>query len=160
MEISKDGLTWTFRLNPAARWSDGRPVTASDYEWSWKRAIDPKLASDVASFYVAIKGADDYISGKLKDPNQIGIKALDTYTLQVTMPQPAPYFKAVAGLTYLYPVPRQAVEQYGDKLTHAGDILSHRVFPMQNQEHDHGIWLVGHAYFCGKQLTLQAVIFR
>src|SRR3989454_10268043 len=70
MEISKDGLTWTFRLNPAARWSDGKPVTASDYEWSWKRAMDPKLASDVASFYVAIKGGEDYISGKVKDSSQ------------------------------------------------------------------------------------------
>jgi len=160
MEISKDGLTWTFRLNPAARWSDGRPVTASDYEWSWKRAIDPKLASDVASFYVAIKGADDYISGKLKDPNQIGIKALDTYTLQVTMPQPAPYFKAVAGLTYLYPVPRQAVEKYGDKWTEAGNIVSNGVFTMQSWKHDQEMVLVRNESYWGKKPTLQKVIFR
>jgi oligopeptide transport system substrate-binding protein len=50
MDVSKDGLTWTFKLNTSARWSDGKPVTAADYEFSWKRAIDPKLASDVASF--------------------------------------------------------------------------------------------------------------
>src|SRR2546422_3939733 len=160
MEISKDGLTWTFRLNPAARWSDGRPVTASDYEWSWKRAMDPKLASDVASFYVAIKGADDYISGKLKDSSQIGIKALDAYTLQVTMAEPAPYFRAVAGLTYLYPVPRHVVEKYGDKWTEAGNIVTNGVFTMQSWKHDQEMVLVRNESYWGKKPTLQKVIFR
>jgi oligopeptide transport system substrate-binding protein len=90
-------------------------------EFSWKRAIDPKLASDVASFYAAIKGASDYTAGKLKDPTQVGIKAVDTHTLRVTMPEPAPYFRSVAGLTYLYPVPRHVVEKFGDKWTEAGE---------------------------------------
>src|SRR2546428_3186992 len=160
MEISKDGLTWTFRLNPAARWSDGRPVTASDYEWSWKRPIDPKLASDVASFYVAIKGADDYISGKLKDPIQIGIKALDTYTLQVTMPHPAPHLKPAAAATYLYPVPRQAGEKYGDKWTEAGNIVSDRVFTLPSWKHDQEMVLVRNESYWGKKPTLPRGIFR
>src|SRR5262249_10179602 len=55
LDGSKDGLTWTFKLNPATKWTDGTPVTAKDYEFSWKRAIDPKLASDTATFYSAIK---------------------------------------------------------------------------------------------------------
>jgi oligopeptide transport system substrate-binding protein len=119
LDVSKDGLTWTFKLNPATKWTDGTPVTAKDYEFSWKRAIDPKLASDTATFYSAIKGAEDYSAGKLKDVNEVAIKAMDDTTLQVKMDKPAPYFRSVAGLTYLYPVPRHIVEKFGDKWTEA-----------------------------------------
>lgn len=160
MDVSKDGLSWTFKLNPSAKWSDGRPVTAADYEFSWKRAIDPKLASDVASFYSAIKGASDYTAGKTKDPNQVGIKAVDATTLRVTMAEPAPYFRSVAGLTYLYPVPRHIVEKFGDKWTEAGNIVSNGVFTMQSWKHDQEMVLVRNEKYWGKKPTLQRVVFR
>ena len=160
MDISKDGLTWTFKLNAAAKWSDGKPVTAQDYEFSWKRAIDPKLASDVASFYSAIKGADPYMSGKAKDPNTVAIKAVDNYTLQITMAEPAPYFRSVAGLTYLYPVPKHVVEKFGDKWSEAANIVSNGVLTMQSWKHDQEMVLVRNENYWGKKPVLQKVIFR
>src|SRR5262245_13499040 len=142
LDVSKDGLTWTFKLNPASKWSDGTPVTAKDYEFSWKRAIDPKLASDTATFYSAIKGAEDYSGGKLKDVNEVGVKAIDDMTLQVKMDKPAPYFRSVAGLTYLYPVPRHVVEKFGDKWTEASNIVSNGVWKMESWKHDQEMVLV------------------
>ena len=59
-ETSADGLTWTFKLNPAYKWSDGQPVTAADYEFSWKRALDPKLGGAVGDFLLDIKNASEY----------------------------------------------------------------------------------------------------
>ena len=160
LDVSKDGLTWTFKLNPASKWSDGTPVTAKDYEFSWKRAIDPKLASDTATFYSAIKGAEDYSAGKLKDVNEVAIKAVDDTTLQVKMDKPAPYFRSVAGLTYLYPVPRHAVEKFGDKWTEAGNIVSNGVFKMESWKHDQEMVLVRNEGYWGKKPTLQKVVFR
>ena len=160
LDVSKDGLTWTFKLNPASKWTDGTPVTAKDYEFSWKRAIDPKLASDTATFYSAIKGAEDYSAGKLKDVNEVAIKAVDDTTLQVKMDKPAPYFRSVAGLTYLYPVPRHAVEKFGDKWTEAGNIVSNGVFKMESWKHDQEMVLIRNEGYWGKKPTLQKVVFR
>jgi oligopeptide transport system substrate-binding protein len=160
LEVAKDGLTWTFKLNPAAKWSDGKPVTARDYEFSWKRALDPKLASDTATFFYAIKGAEDYNTGKQKDVAQVGVKALDDLTLQVKMDKPAPYFRSVAGLTYLYPVPQHAVEKFGDKWTEAANVVTNGVFRMESWKHDQEMVLARNDGYWGKKPTLQKVVFR
>ena len=160
LDVSKDGLTWTFKLNPASKWTDGTPVTAKDYEFSWKRAIDPKLASDTATFFSAIKGAEDFNAGKLKDVSEVAVKAIDDTTLEVKMAKPAPYFRSVAGLTYLYPVPRHAVEKFGDKWTEAANVVSNGVFKMESWKHDQEMVLVRNEGYWGKKPTLQKVVFR
>jgi oligopeptide transport system substrate-binding protein len=160
LDVSKDGVTWTFKLNPASKWTDGKPVTAKDYEFSWKRAINPTLASDTATFFSAIKGAEDYTSGKLKDVNEVAIKAIDDLTLQVKMAKPAPYFRSVAGLTYLYPVPQHVVEKFGDKWTEAVNIVSNGVFKVESWKHDQEMVLVRNDAYWGKKPTLQKVVFR
>src|SRR5438093_7981037 len=78
-DVSPDGMTYTFHLRPDGRWSDGQPVTASQFEYSWKRILDPQLAAEYASFYVdaGIVGADDYNSGKVTTPANVGVHALD-----------------------------------------------------------------------------------
>jgi oligopeptide transport system substrate-binding protein len=160
MDVSKDGLTWTVHLNPAAKWSDKQPVTAHDYEYSWKRAIDPKLSSEVASFYDPVKGAKDYSSGKIKDPSLVAIRAVDDYTLQFTLAEPTPYFRTVLGLTYFYPVPRHIVEKFGDKWTEAGNIVSNGPFKMQGWKHDQEMDLVRDDGYWGTKPALQQIILR
>ena len=120
----------------------------------------PKLASDTATFYSAIKGAEDYSAGKLKDVNEVAIKAVDDTTLQVKMDKPAPYFRSVAGRTYLYPVPRHAVEKFGDKWTEAGNIVEQRCLQMESWKHDQEMVLVRNEGYWGKKPTLQKVVFR
>lgn len=89
-DVAPDGRTYTFHLRPDGRWSDGQPVTASQFEYSWKRILDPSLGAEYASFYVdaGIVGAADYNSGKVATPDNVGVKALDDLTLQITLEQP------------------------------------------------------------------------
>ncbi len=160
MSISPDGLTWTWKLNPKAKWSDGTPVTASDYEYSWKRAIDPKLASDSATFFTAIKGAADYIAGKSKDPNTVAVKAVDNLTLQAVLTEPAPYFKAIVGLTYLYPVPKATVEKFGNKWTEAANIVTNGPWKVSSWKHDQELVFVRDENYWGAKPTLTKISMR
>ncbi|MGD8105898.1 ABC transporter substrate-binding protein [Pantoea sp. FN0302] len=109
---------WTFTLRPDARWSNGDPVTAADFVYSWQRLVDPKTASPYASFlqYAHILNVDEIIAGR-QPPSALGVKALDDHHLQVTLSQPVPYFTAMLEHTPLKPVHRQTLEQWGDKWT-------------------------------------------
>lgn len=109
---------WTFTLRPDARWSNGDPVTAADFVYSWQRLVDPKTASPYASFlqYAHIVNVDEIIAGK-QPPSALGVKALDDHHLQVTLSQPVPYFMAMLENTALRPVHRPTIEQWGDKWT-------------------------------------------
>jgi oligopeptide transport system substrate-binding protein len=105
-DVSADGKTYTFHLRPDGRWSDGQPVTAAQFEYSWKRILDPALAAEYASFYVnaGIVGADDYNSGKVSTADGVGVKALDDLTFQVTLTQPFGPLPDLAALWVASPV--------------------------------------------------------
>ena len=109
---------WTFHLRPGAVWSDGSPVTAQDFVYSWQRLADPKIASPYASYlqYTKVENIDDILTGK-KSPQTLGVKALDDQTLQVTLSEPVPYFISMLSHTSLKPVKRAVVEKFGDKWT-------------------------------------------
>ncbi|MDB5075816.1 MAG: extracellular solute-binding protein family 5, partial [Chloroflexi bacterium] len=87
--VSKDGLTYTFKIRPDAKFSDGKPVTAQDFVWSLMRVLDPKAQSPVSYYLYDIKGASDYNAGKAKS---FGVKAIDAGTLQITLVHPVVYF--------------------------------------------------------------------
>src|SRR5271169_6843667 len=95
IEVGDDGRTWTITLNPDYKWSNGQPITAADWEYSWKRILDPKLSSEVASFMYDIEHAEDYNKGKITDVDQVGIKATGEYTFQVVTAKVAPQFRAI-----------------------------------------------------------------
>jgi oligopeptide transport system substrate-binding protein len=102
-DVSPDGLVYTFHLRPDGRFSDGTPVTAQQFEYSWKRILDPNLAAEYASFFVdaGIVGADAYNSGK-GTADQVGIKALDDLTLEIRLEHP---FGPLPDLAALWVVP-------------------------------------------------------
>ncbi len=114
----QENNVWTFTLRPDARWSNGEPVTAQDFVYSWQRLADPKTASPYASYlqYAHIANVDEIIAGR-QPPSALGVKALDARHLQVTLTQPVPYFTAMLAHTALKPVYRPAIEQWGDKWT-------------------------------------------
>jgi ABC-type transport system substrate-binding protein len=87
--VSKDGLTYIFKIRSDAAYSDGSPVTAQDFVWSFERVLDPKANSPVSYYLYDIQGAADYNAGKSKS---LGVKALDAHTLQVTLAHPIVYF--------------------------------------------------------------------
>ncbi|MDF2522164.1 MAG: extracellular solute-binding protein family 5, partial [Clostridia bacterium] len=112
-EVSKDGLTYTFYLRDAL-WSDGKPVTAYDFAYAWKRALDPKVASEYAFLMYYIKNAELFNNGKIAE-SQLGIKVLNNKTLQVVLENPTPYFiDLTTTMTYM-PAIKDLIDKYKEK---------------------------------------------
>lgn len=111
---SADNITWVFKLRDA-NWSNGDAITAHDFVFSFQRMVDPKTAANFANFIADAKvlNASDIIEGKLP-PEQVGVKALDDKTLQITLSEPVPYFPQMAAYTAMRPVPKKVVEALGD----------------------------------------------
>lgn len=112
-EVSDDGLTWTFHLRDGLKWSDGSPLTAQDYEFTFQRLMDPKTASTYAWFYYPIKNGEAVAQGE-KPVSDLGVKAVDDKTFQVTTEKPIPYMTMIMGFPTSWPVPKAMVEKYGD----------------------------------------------
>ncbi|MCV9877355.1 oligopeptide ABC transporter substrate-binding protein OppA [Brenneria izbisi] len=115
---NKDFKVWTFHLRKDARWSNGDPVTAQDFVYSWQRLADPKTASPYASYlqYGHLLNIDDIIAGK-KAPDTLGVKALDDHTLEITLSEAVPYFYKLPIYPAMSPVNKSVVEKFGDKWT-------------------------------------------
>lgn len=111
-DISEDGKEYTFHLRES-KWSNGDPVTAEDFVWSWKRALDPELAADYAYMLYPIAGAEAYNSGS-GSASAIGVQAIDELTLKVTLVGPTPYFLSLAAFKTYYPLHRETVEADSD----------------------------------------------
>jgi len=112
--ISEDGLTYIFHIRPEAKWSNGKPVTANDFVRSWKRTLTPATGSAYNYLLYPILNARAYAEGELSDFHQVGAKALDEHTLQVTLEAPTPYFLSLFAFPTLFPVPVDSIEKYGD----------------------------------------------
>ncbi len=129
---SADGKTYTFTLRKNAKWTDGTPVTAKDYMFAWERVLNPKTAAKYSFVYYYIQNAKEYNEGKITDASQLGFRALDDYTLEVTLAQPAPFFTGLLANPSYFPVPRQAVEKFGDKWTLPEHIVTNGAFALKS----------------------------
>ena len=112
-EISDDLLTYTFHLNPQAKWSNGDPVTADDFVYSWKRLLMPDLAAEYAYQLFVVKNAREFNQGNIQDFNQVGAKALDRLTFEVQLEAPTPYFLSLLSHYSTFPVHRETIEKFG-----------------------------------------------
>jgi oligopeptide transport system substrate-binding protein len=117
-ETSPDGLVWTFHLRDA-KWSDGVPVTADDFVYAYRRILDPKTASIYAYLVYILKNGQALNEGKAR-PEDLGVRALDSRTLQLTLEHPAPYLPEIAKHQSFFPVPRHVVEKFGDDWVQPG----------------------------------------
>lgn len=127
------GKVWTFTLRDSARWSDGQPVTAQDFVYSWRRLAAPATASPYASYleYAHLLNASAVIKGQLP-AEQLGVKALDAHHLQVTLSEPVPYFLAMAVHTALKPVNARAIATWGDKWTQPGHYVGNGAYTLNS----------------------------
>ncbi len=112
-DVSADGLTITFHLNPKARWSNGDPMTAEDYVWSWRRALSPAMGNQYAYMLYPVVNAEAFATGKLDDFAAVGVKALNEHTLQVQLNAPTPYFIQLMDHDSTFAVHRPTIEQHG-----------------------------------------------
>ena len=111
-ENSPDGRVWTFFLRHNAKWTNGDPVTAHDFHWSWKRALSPELASEYSYMLWDLVNGMEFNKGEVKDFAQVGVKALDDYTLRVTLKHEVPYFLDLTSFYTLAPVHRKSIEAW------------------------------------------------
>lgn len=114
-EQSEDGKTWTFKIRKNAKWSNGDPVTAKDFEYSWKRTLNPETASQYGYVMYDIEGASDYNNGKVDNADNVGVKALDDNTLQVKLNRRVNYFDQLMSFCVFFPQNQKFVEAQGDK---------------------------------------------
>ena len=165
--ISADGLTYTFKLRKEVTWSDGTPVVAKDYVYSIKRMLDPDLAADYASFYYSIVGAEKYNSAGKADAatkaslkDKVGVRAIDTNTLEIKLQAPEPTFIPKMALWPVYPVRQDIIEKYGDKWTEAGNLVGNGPFVLKEWVHQDHLTLEANPKYWGKKPTLQTIVLR
>jgi len=130
-ETSADGLIWTFHLRPDAVWSDGTPLTADDFVYSFRRVLDPATASSYASSLFPILNAGDISARREKDLTKLGVTALDPHTLRITLVQATPWFLALLTIPTCMPVPRQAIEKWGDQWNQPEHMVTNGAFTLK-----------------------------
>lgn len=113
-EQSEDGKTWTFKIRKDAKWSNGDSVTAHDFEYSWKRTLNPETASQYGYVMYDIVGAADYNSGKVDNADGVGVKALDESTLEIKLNRRVNYFDQLMSFCVFFPQNEKFVEANKD----------------------------------------------
>jgi oligopeptide transport system substrate-binding protein len=126
---SADNKTYTFKLRNNAKWSNGDPVLAGDFVYAWQRAVDPATASNY-SWYLelaTIKNASEIIAGTVK-PDQLGVKAVDDYTLEVQLNEATPFFAEMTTYATLFPAPKATIEKFGAEWVKPGNMVSNGAY--------------------------------
>lgn len=133
-KVSKDGKTYTFQLRKNAKWSNGDPVTAQDFIYSWTRLLKAETASEYAYQAFYIKNGKAFNEGKIKDPKQLGIKAVDNNTFEVQLENPTPFFLSLLFHHSLYPVHKATVEKFGARWTRPENFVGNGAFILSKWE--------------------------
>jgi oligopeptide transport system substrate-binding protein len=147
-KTSDDGKTVTYVLRDGLKWTNGDPVTAHDFEYSWKRTVSPELGADYAYQFYGIVGAQEYNSCDPKKDNcdaladKMGVKAVDDKTLEVKLTSPQPWFIQQSAHTSFLAVPQKTVEKFGDKWTEPANIVTNGPFKLDSWQHNANINLV------------------
>jgi oligopeptide transport system substrate-binding protein len=130
-EISDDGLKYTFHLRQNAKWSNGDPVTAHDFVYAYQRFQNPATAAEYANILYPIKNSQAINKGSAK-PEDIGAKAIDDHTLEVTLEGPTPYFLELLTHQTAYPIHKASVEKHADAFTKPGNMVTNGAYMLDS----------------------------
>lgn len=155
-----DTTTWVFKLRKNAAWSNGDPVTADDFVYSWQRFVNPKTASQYASTYgIFILNGLEITQGK-KQPTELGVKALDKYTLEVKTSTPVGFMPDLVSNLQLGPINKANVEKFGKDWTKPGKLVSNGAFTLKDWQVNSKIVLEKNAkYWDAKSVVLNKVTY-
>jgi oligopeptide transport system substrate-binding protein len=131
-DVSAGGRKYVFHMRDDVRWSDGTPVTAGDFEYAWKRALNPATESEGAILLYVVKGAKAFHQGKISDPDNVGVRALDDVTLSVELEEPTGHFLHLMANSITYPIPQHVVEAHGKEWTDIGKIVTNGPFRLES----------------------------
>lgn len=150
-EISQDGLTYTFHLRDSV-WSDGVPLTAGDFEYSFKRFLNPATGSSFVETAYGIVNAEAFNKGEITDESEVGIKALDDKTLEIKLNYPISYFPVTLGANaYFYPVRKDIVEKFGaEYAADASKLVTNGPFILENWSHESELRMVKNPNYWNK----------
>lgn len=114
-DISEDGRVYTFFIRANAQWSTGEPIAADDFVYSWLRVLNPTNVCEYSSLLFYVRNGEAFATGKLTDPNAVGIRALSPHQFQVELVEPTPFFLDICALPTLCVAPRKWIERWGDR---------------------------------------------
>ncbi len=131
-EVLDGGRTYVFHLRDDVSWSDGNPVTAADFEYSWKRVLHPDNDQSLGEVLFDIKGARAFRQRQMEDPDQLGIQAVDAHTLIVQLEEPSSYFLQIMATAVTKPVPKHMVEKQGLAWSEPEKIITNGPFTLKS----------------------------
>ncbi len=159
-DILEGGKRIVFHLRDDVTWSDGKKVRAQDFEYSWKRLLNPKTASEYAYILFDILNAEEYHEGKIGDEALLGVQAKDDSTLEVKLKHPASYFVSITTFEVTYPQRQDIVEKFGTKWTEPGNIVTNGPFLLASWQHENEIQLSANPnFFLGKPAVEKVQMF-
>ncbi len=158
--ISPDQKVYTFKLRDGIKWSDGQPVTAQDFVFAFQRLMDPKTAAQYAYLQYTILNAEKINKGEIKDPTQLGVKAIDDKTLEITLENPTPYFLNALMHYTAYPLPKHVVEAKGDAWVKIENIVTNGPYkPVEWVPGSHVSNVKNDQYYDAKDVKIDKVNF-
>ncbi len=157
---SDDFKVWTFQLREDVVWSDGEPFTASQLVDGWQRLLNPETASEYAYFLFSVENAQAINSGKIKDPNLLGVKALNDHELQVTLNKGISYFPSLLAHPSTFPIRLDVIEKHGSTWTEAGHLEGLGPFVLREWRHDEYLLLEANPKYFDGTPEVQRVLGR
>ena len=159
-DILEGGRKYVFHLRDDVQWSDGQKVRAQDFEYSWKRLLDPKTASQYAYILFDIENAQEYNEGKLTDASTVGVQAQEDLTLVVRLRQPASYFLTLTTFEVTFPQRQDIVEKFPSSWTEPANIVTNGPFLLSSWRHEDAIELRANPnFFRGKPPMEKVTMF-
>jgi oligopeptide transport system substrate-binding protein len=150
-DVLDRGRRYVFHLRPGVTWSDGRPVTAADFEYAWKRLLDPRTAAQYAYFLYPVANAKAYNTGKITDPSLVGVRARSDTELEVILEQPLVYFPSLTTFMVTFPQRRDLIERHGDRWTDPDHLVTNGPFRLDEWRHEYRLVLSANPrYYGGK----------
>lgn len=151
-DVLDGGRRYVFRLRQDLLWSDGAPVTAGDFEYAWKRVLDPATHALAANLLYDIRGAKDFHQGRVASSEAVGVTATDPYTLVAELEEPCGHFPYILGDPIAFAVPRHVVEREGNAWREPGRIVTNGAFQLESGERPSGktIHFIRNPFYSGR----------
>jgi oligopeptide transport system substrate-binding protein len=156
--VSKDGLTYTFKIRPGVKWSDGVSLKAADFVFSWKRLLSPATAASYAYFLFDVKGAEEFNKGAIKDFDQVGVKATDERTLEVKLKRPIAYWLHIPTFWVTFPLREDIVLKHGTAWEQPGRMVTLGPYTLSSHDIDSKIVLKANPAYFGARGNIEQIV--
>jgi oligopeptide transport system substrate-binding protein len=158
-EILEGGLRYRFHLRPGILWSDGVPLRARDFVYSWRRLVDPRTAAQYAYFLYDVKNARAINSGEIRDLEQLGVRALDDLTLEVELEKAIVFFPSITTFIVTFPLRQEIIERWPESWSEPEHIVTLGPYRLQEWHHEYKLVLERNSTYYGPRPSLDRIVF-